>query len=46
MSIRKLIKTPVFFWGIVLMVCAGASEMSMAQWASAFVLSANMEGEL
>lgn len=40
MSIRQLFKTPVFFMGIVLMVCAGASEMSMAQWASAFAESA------
>lgn len=40
MSIKKLFSTPVFILGIVLMVCAGASEMSMAQWASAFVESA------
>ncbi len=40
MTIRTLFKTPMFFWGIVLMVCAGAAEMSMAQWASAFVESA------
>ena len=40
MSIGQLIKTPVFILGIVLMVCAGASELSMAQWASAFVESA------
>ena len=40
MSIRDLIRTPLFILGIVLMVCAGASEMSMAQWASAFVESA------
>ena len=40
MSIRSLFKTPMFFLGIVLMVCAGAAEMSMAQWASAFVESA------
>lgn len=40
MPIRKLLITPVFLLGIVLMVCAGASEMSMAQWASAFVESA------
>ena len=40
MTIRSLFKTPMFFWGIVLMVCAGAAEMSMAQWASAFVESA------
>ena len=40
MSISELFRTPAFFLGIVLMVCAGASEMSMAQWASAFVESA------
>ena len=40
MTIRTLFKTPMFFLGIVLMVCAGAAEMSMAQWASAFVESA------
>ncbi len=40
MSIIGLLKTPVFIIGIILMVCAGASEMSMAQWASAFVESA------
>ena len=40
MTIRTLFKTPMFFLGIVLMVCAGAAEMSMAQWASAFVETA------
>ncbi len=40
MTIGKLFKTPVFILGIILMMCAGASEMSMAQWASAFVESA------
>lgn len=40
MTIRTLFKTPMFFLGIVLMVCAGAAEMSMTQWASAFVESA------
>lgn len=40
MPIKKLLITPMFILGIVLMVCAGASEMSMAQWASAFVESA------
>jgi fucose permease len=40
MTIRTLFKTQMFFLGIVLMVCAGAAEMSMAQWASAFVESA------
>ncbi|MBR5944445.1 MAG: MFS transporter, partial [Lachnospiraceae bacterium] len=40
MSIKSLMKTPLFLLGIILMVCAGASELSMAQWASAFVESA------
>ena len=40
MTIVSLFKTPMFFLGIILMVCAGAAEMSMAQWASAFVESA------
>ena len=40
MGIGKLFKTPVFMLGIVLMVCAGASEISMGQWFSAFAESA------
>ena len=40
MTFGALFKTPMFLLGIILMVCAGASEMSMAQWASAFVESA------
>lgn len=40
MSIKRLFKTPVFWLMIVLMVCAGSSEASMAQWASAFTESA------
>ena len=40
MTGRELFRTPMFFLGIVLMVCAGASELSMAQWASAFAESA------
>lgn len=39
-GIRKLFMIPVFWVSIVLMVCAGASEISMAQWASAYVESA------
>ncbi len=39
MTIGQLMKTKVFWLFIVLMVCAGASEMSMAQWASAFAES-------
>ena len=40
MGIRKLLKTPIFWLLILLMVCAGASEATMAQWASAFTESA------
>ena len=40
MTISQLLKTKVFWIFIVLMVCAGASELSMAQWASAFAESA------
>lgn len=40
MGIRKLLKTPVFWLMIILMICSGASEATMAQWASAFTESA------
>ena len=40
MSISKLLKTPIFWLMIMLMICSGASEASMAQWASAFTESA------
>ena len=40
MGISKLLKAPIFWLMIVLMVCSGASEASMAQWASAFTESA------
>ena len=36
MSIRELFRTPLFWLCALLMVCAGASELSMAQWASAY----------
>ena len=39
MTIGQLLKTKLFWLFIVLMVCAGASELSMAQWASAFAES-------
>ena len=39
MTISQLMKTKVFWIFIVLMVCSGASELSMAQWASAFAES-------
>lgn len=40
MGIGRLLKTPVFWLMILLMVCSGASEATMAQWASAFTESA------
>ncbi len=40
MSIRKLLGVPVFWLMIILMICTGASESTMAQWASAFTESA------
>ena len=40
MGIGMLLKTPVFWLMILLMVCSGASEVTMAQWASAFTESA------
>ena len=40
MGIRNLLKMPIFWLMILLMVCSGASEASMAQWASAFTESA------
>ena len=40
MTIGALFRTPLFWLAIVLMVCAGASELSMAQWASAFTEAA------
>jgi len=40
MSIGQLFHTPIFWLMALLMVCSGASEISMAQWASAFTESA------
>lgn len=40
MSIPTLFKTPLFWIAIILMVCSGASELSMAQWASAYAEAA------
>ncbi len=40
MSIKHLLRTPIFWLMIILMVCSGASEASMSQWASAFTESA------
>ncbi len=40
LSIIELIKMPMFAVACVLMICAGASELAMSQWASAYVESA------
>lgn len=40
MSMGKLFRTPLFWLLAFLMMCAGASETSMFQWASAFTESA------
>ena len=40
MTIRSLFRMPVFWLALILMVCAGASELSMAQWASAYTEAA------
>lgn len=40
MSILELLRSKVFWVLSLLMVCAGASEIAMAQWASAFTESA------
>ena len=39
MTIPQLFKTGKFWLFILLMICAGASEIAMAQWASAFAES-------
>ncbi|MDE6993854.1 MAG: MFS transporter [Lachnospiraceae bacterium] len=40
LSVGGLLRLPLFWAAIILMVCAGASELSMAQWASAYAESA------
>lgn len=40
LGIRKLCSNRLFWVAIVLMVCAGSSELAMAQWASAYVEAA------
>lgn len=35
-SVKDMFKTPLFWIFGIVMVCAGASELSMSQWASAF----------
>ena len=36
MGIRQLFRKPLFWLAICLMICSGASELAMAQWASAY----------
>ena len=40
LSIRRLFAMPLFWLAIVLMICSGASELAMGQWASAFAEAA------
>lgn len=40
LSSRELFGMPMFWIAIVLMICSGASELSMSQWASAYAESA------
>lgn len=40
MGIRELFRRPLFWLAVCLMVCSGASELAMAQWASAYAESA------
>ena len=40
MNTSQLLRLPLFWLLILLMICSGASEASMAQWASAFTESA------
>ena len=40
LPLRRLLRLPMLWLMILLMICAGASEMMMAQWASAFTESA------
>ncbi len=40
LPLRKLLRLPLLWLMILLMICSGASEATMAQWASAFTESA------
>lgn len=40
MSILSLFKSSSFWIAVILMICSGASELSMAQWASAYAEAA------
>lgn len=39
LSLGRLLRQPIFWLLIVLMICAGASEQAISQWASAFAES-------
>jgi fucose permease len=39
MSFRSLVRTPVFWHFVFLMICAGASEQAVSQWLSTFAES-------
>ncbi len=36
MSIKELVKQPVFMIAMLMMICSGSSELTMSQWASLF----------
>ena len=40
MGIRELFQKPLFWLAVCLMICSGASELAMAQWASAYAEAA------
>lgn len=40
MGIRELFQKPLFWISVCLMICSGASELAMAQWASAYAEAA------
>ena len=40
LSMKELFSKPLFWIALVMMVCSGASELSMAQWASAYAEAA------
>ena len=40
MDLKKLLSQRTFWLLIVIMICAGASELAMSQWASTFAESA------
>ena len=40
MGIKELFRKPLFWFSICLMICSGASELAMAQWASAYAEAA------